>query len=276
MIPSIPIDFSVDDSRSALTALLTRLKGSLSTHDAAHLDLAKCGYLGPMFTSLVAVWSERLRAAGATLTATAPEKAHLATYVNWAGLAERLQIGGPPELAPDATTLPVAVFSKAGADTTRSLSEHVHALIPMGVQERAAFEMAVNALCQNVQDHAGGPGALAARVFTTRKEVRVCVADLGVGVRASLAPLHGELTDRKALEQAVGPQVSGQTPDPNAGQRLHQLDALVQRNGGQMLLASGKATRYRDRARIRFDELPKGISFPGTLCLVTFNVDGTL
>ncbi len=276
MSRTIALDFSIDDSRSALTSFLTRVGGSLIEDGAVHLDLSKCGYFGPMFTSIAAVWSERLSAASASLTADAPEKAQLAAYANWAGAAERLRFGGPPNLTSDSSTLPVRVFSTVDRGATRGLSNLVDRFIPMGEHGRTAFETIINELCQNVEDHAGAPGALSARVFATRREVRFCVADLGVGLRASLATLHGDLTDRKAIQLAVAPHVSARSHRHNAGQGLNLLDSLVERNGGQLLLVSGKASRYRDRARVRFDELPKGISFPGTLCLVTFNVDGTL
>ena len=82
---------------------------------------------------------------------------------------------------------------------------------------------------------------------------------------------------RHAIELALEKGVSSKSQIHNRGEGLDLLDALVERNRGALIVASGGAAYIRTsqgRASIRNN--PDGIRVPGTLCLFEFRLDNEL
>lgn len=141
----------------------------------------------------------------------------------------------------------------------------VHAVVDR-VQERAGrilttelgypfasavqFSVILSEVCQNIIEHSGGEGWVAAQRYDWkqrlgRKVVVIAVMDLGVGFRGSLASEHGtryadRWSDATALEGAF---IHGLTrfPDPGRGQGLQQIRRVVGRWDGRITIRSGTA-----------------------------------
>jgi len=130
------------------------------------------------------------------------------------------------------------------------------------------FTVAMAEVCQNVVDHSGGPGLALAQCYLRAggaPEIRLAVADVGIGVRASLAPryadsLPGAWDDRAACRLAFRSGVTG-SGDPDRGLGLAAVADLVRAWGGTLRLRSGTAAcevgaRPAERDKLAF--------FPGT------------
>lgn len=110
------------------------------------------------------------------------------------------------------------------------------------------FTVALAEACQNVVDHSGGPGLALAQCYLRSgggPEIRLAVADAGIGVRASLAPryadrLPGAWDDRAAVRLAFRRGVTG-SGDPDRGLGLAAVADLVRAWGGTLRLRSGTA-----------------------------------
>jgi hypothetical protein len=130
------------------------------------------------------------------------------------------------------------------------------------------FTVAMAEICQNAVDHSGSPGVALAQCYLRAgggPEIRLAVADVGIGVRASLAPRYaggypGTWDDRAAIGLAFESGVTG-SGDPDRGLGLAAVADLVRAWGGALRLRSGTAARVVGAHPTERGGLP---SFPGT------------
>jgi hypothetical protein len=102
-----------------------------------------------------------------------------------------------------------------------------------------ATEWALWEVMENVLNHAEAPmGWVQAATYSKSKHVNIVVVDCGRGIAASLRRRYGNLSDQRAIKQAVE---KGGTSDPdrNAGYGLTGCVEITKSNGGQMTVVSG-------------------------------------
>jgi anti-sigma regulatory factor (Ser/Thr protein kinase) len=112
------------------------------------------------------------------------------------------------------------------------------------------FSVMLSELCQNIVEHAGAPGWVAAQAYNWAKRlgryvVVISVMDVGHGFRGSLAGEHAarygdRWGDTTALEAAF---LHGLTrfPDSGRGQGIQQIRRQVRRWDGAITIRSGTA-----------------------------------
>jgi hypothetical protein len=106
---------------------------------------------------------------------------------------------------------------------------------------------ATGELGQNVVEHAGSPvgGFVAAqryRAGAPEERIVVAVGDVGVGIRESLRPRYGEMTDGEAITQAIRWNVS-RVPEAGRGQGLPGIVEGVRGLDGVIGIRTGAASR---------------------------------
>jgi hypothetical protein len=136
------------------------------------------------------------------------------------------------------------------------------------------FTAMLSEVCQNIVDHAEGPGWVATQSYTWQKRlggrrvVVIAVMDVGIGFRASLASAHASRfvdrwNDAMALEQAFMHGLN-RFHDPHRGQGLQQIRKNAGRWSGRVSIRSGTARITEvpdwDDAQPLEDDLP---FFPG-------------
>jgi anti-sigma regulatory factor (Ser/Thr protein kinase) len=135
------------------------------------------------------------------------------------------------------------------------------------------FSVILSEVCQNVVEHADGPGWVAAQAYNWSRRlgrwvVVISVMDRGRGFRGSLADEHAarygdRWSDSTALE-AVFLHGLTRFPDSGRGQGIQQIRRQVQRWNGSITIRSGSARigQYSD-----WDDAPpmvEGLTpFPG-------------
>jgi hypothetical protein len=112
---------------------------------------------------------------------------------------------------------------------------------------------ATGELGQNVVEHAGSPvgGFVAAQRYKAGapdERIIVAVGDVGVGIRESLRPRYGDMTDAKAITQAIRWNVS-RVPKEGRGQGLPGVVEGVRGLDGILWIRSGSASRTITRQR---------------------------
>jgi hypothetical protein len=112
---------------------------------------------------------------------------------------------------------------------------------------------ATGELGANVVEHAGSPsgGFVAAQRYkagSPDERIIVAVGDAGIGIRASLRPRYGDMTDDAAIRRAVQWHVS-RVPEEGRGQGLPGVVDGVRGLGGTVWIRSGVALRRITRGR---------------------------
>lgn len=112
------------------------------------------------------------------------------------------------------------------------------------------FSVILSEVCQNIVEHAGSDGWVAAQTYNWRQRlgrqvVVIAVMDIGMGFRGSLAREHAQRhgdrwSDQTALEAAFLHGVS-RYRDPGRGQGLQGIRKQVSRWNGLFTIRSGTA-----------------------------------
>jgi signal transduction histidine kinase len=128
----------------------------------------------------------------------------------------------------------------------------------------SAFATVVAEVCTNIFDHSGDSGVVAAQRYTRkqdkRKYVIIAVADIGIGIRASLAKRFRDATRWTHLQSIVNALQKEYSSRPERGLGLFMVSKIVGKHDGSLHIRSGDARLYlRHRAR----GIPVG-DFPGT------------
>jgi anti-sigma regulatory factor (Ser/Thr protein kinase) len=122
----------------------------------------------------------------------------------------------------------------------------------LGLERTAAgrFSMALSEACQNIVEHAGTSGWVAAQTYTFRRRLGrrvavIAVSDAGIGFRRSLESTHARRFgdrwgDGTALEAALIQNVS-RFRDPGRGQGFRQIKPFLEKWEGKISIRSGTA-----------------------------------
>lgn len=134
----------------------------------------------------------------------------------------------------------------------------------------------ITELANNVHQHSGGRGFIAAQ--TTRHDgfVRIAIADGGQGIPGSLKesglPWAQELSDEDIIERALEARISSKGRPTNEGVGLTLSARLVQLMGGHILVTSLGGTVIRSHSpSARKDSFEGGARYPGTI--VALSID---
>ncbi len=171
------------------------------------------------------------------------------------------------------------VRRRAGAILTRTLGYS-----PMAVVQ---FAVVLSEICQNIIEHAEGPGWVAAQCYAwTRRLGRrvgiIAVSDVGRGFRASIESAHQSRygrawSDAAALEATVREGLS-RFPDEGRGQGLRHIRKQTDRWNGLVAIRSGTARIADGPAWSGVQPLDSGLSpFPGSQIVLVLpeNLDRT-
>ena len=110
------------------------------------------------------------------------------------------------------------------------------------------FSVVLSESCQNIVEHAGGPGWVAVQTYDWQKRlgrrvVVIAVSDSGVGFRQSLGPTRGgsdRWDDAAALEAAVL-RATSRFRDPGRGQGLAGIRKYMGKWDARLTVRSGTA-----------------------------------
>ncbi len=135
------------------------------------------------------------------------------------------------------------------------------------------FSVILSEVCQNIVEHAGADGWVAAQTYNWkqrlgRQVVVIAVMDVGVGFRGSLAREHAQRygdrwSDETALEAAFMHGVS-RYRDPGRGQGLQGIRKQVLRWNGLFAIRSGTAQIAEVPSWLDTPPIARGLpDFPG-------------
>jgi len=134
-------------------------------------------------------------------------------------------------------------------------------VLPRGAELAAALHRSVAEVGENVMDHSGTVGYLAAQTLPRRRELLIAIADAGVGMLATLAH-RGVDSDEDAIALATRESVS-RYDQPDRGRGLPSALRLIGHESGSLYIASGTAAIRHFPSTRRYLEAEEG--FAGTI-----------
>ena len=148
-----------------------------------------------------------------------------------------------------------------------------HLNISSGV--KGSLRMSLNETMTNVVDHSGvNEYFVCAWTYQAKRQIRVCIADLGMGICASLrkSPNFAHLdNDYQAIKEAIKDGVSCRPG--RAGLGLNHIRNFLKVNEGQLCIISGTGKVFWkfDHGKILEQKMPT--PFNGTIVKFIVNID---
>ena len=249
-----------------------------------NLDGGDHGYFGP--TAAVVVASSLLLAktqrqqATVTLPQAPPALAAFCMFSGLTFIAQHGELAAPPATdPPESETAPLQQFRKMNWGGSTPLVRLIRRHLPgLGSDSEDLLRTCYSEIVQNIEDHSQSPigGVICARYFTNLHEIRIAVADRGIGIGESLrqsktATRMRIRDDSHALELVLQGGVTSKSRANNMGQGISNLAAIASGNGGRLMILSGNAHAVVDSENTHIHSSAKS-AFPGTLVLLSLRV----
>lgn len=188
-------------------------------------------------------------------------------------------VGGPGASGPSDVLLEMTPIERQAdvEQVIRSMLGQIRRILEseLGYGERdvTAFCTVLSEACTNIVDHSADRGFVAAQRYTQRDGTRyviVSVADLGIGIRQSLATRYRQAERWSHIQAIVNALQKEYSRHPDRGLGLFMVARIVGAYRGSLHLRSGDARLYlRHRAR----RLAAG-PFPGTQLAISLSARG--
>lgn len=225
-------------------ALLARLR-PVRVDGRVRVDLDGLDWVPPAVMVATAALAHRSRTQGIDFELTGPNRPDAAHYVARMRLGRvlaELDAGHDlPEVREhDRQEDLIEVTGMDSPSAVERLARMVfRKLRPRGVELAGALHRSVAEIGENVMDHSGTIGYLAAQTLPRRRQLLIAIADAGVGMRATLAH-RGAESDEHAIMLATQDRVS-RYDEPDRGRGLPSALELIAREAGSLYIASGTA-----------------------------------
>jgi hypothetical protein len=228
----------------------------------ASLDLARVGFVDAYALTGLACFVASAAGDGLCVRVALPEEADVRSWLSRMHLGDVLeafgvQVVGELRRVPERDRRDALIELQRFKDANGSdrLASFIWERLQGGADGEVVNQLfeATGELGANVVEHAGSPsgGFVAAQRYkagTPDERIIVAVGDVGIGIRESLRPRYGEMTDDAAIRRAVQWNVS-RLPDEGRGQGLPGVVDGVQGLGGTIWIRSGVALRRITRSR---------------------------
>jgi anti-anti-sigma regulatory factor len=269
-----------------LLALLATGEG----HPAIEVDIAAVKFLTPAAIVAILARCNRWKREGRDLSLVGVESCENLGYLQRIDFLTHLGVEIPENFTRRAASgrfVPVQTLNFASGEVDRIASEITRCTLPDANPEDDVYRIlqyAAGELLSNAKYHSGGRAYVCAQFFPTRNQVRIAVADDGMGIRGSFVNTSREdeaNTPDAAIRLALQPRVSSAllrpNPNPYAGQNhrgvgLSITRILAKEAGGQLTIASEDG--WFDELHSTEQARPRpAIFFPGTLVAVSLHRD---
>lgn len=273
------VDFNIDDTRASLAAFLGRARDIFRAGDGDQwtLDCRRARYLGPYAVALIASCVLQARLQRQRFVVYLPDQPQpLAGFLRFSGLRHLLDGESLPDPdVPENETVPLATFSgvewNLADPVVRLIARHVE----LSEEDEDRLRMSMREVIHNIKDHAVSQigGVLSAKFFRGRNEVRIAIADRGLGIPSAIRRRHPEIRDDcEVLRRVVVGGLSSKSTPRNRGLGVSNLAAAVRACGGRLILVAGGALAEVMAGTEVPTVTPLTSPFPGTAAFFTLRV----
>lgn len=259
------IDFNVNDELKPVKAFIDRVQRIAEADSGdCHIDLLKCGYLGPDAIALLAAIILDKRSRHQRVRVTLPNgPAQLLGFCHFSGLTSLLAGHEIPTEAAE-TVVPLRQIITARWADADPIIRLVHDHLEISDELEEYLRICVNEVVQNIEDHAQSPigGIMCARYFVGHQHVRIAIVDRGVGIYTTLKRRYHDTTPGNALRRVLKGRFTALSRPNNAGLGLCNLSAIIGNLNGSFVIISETSIAQGQAGQRKFVTLAR--RFPGT------------
>jgi anti-sigma regulatory factor (Ser/Thr protein kinase) len=209
--------------------------------------------------------------------------APLAAFCNFSGLSQLAMSGTIGEVMgadhPENETAPLQQFNRSSWGGSTPIARLIRRHFPsLAGDSEELLRTCYQEIAQNIEDHAESPigGVICARFFVKQQEVRIAVADRGLGIGETLRRAKAGTSvvvrdDAHALKLVLGGNVSSKSRLNNMGHGISNMRMIAAGNRGRLIILSGAAYAIADQKGWEAFPAPSSV-FPGTLVLLSLRV----
>jgi len=263
----IRIDFSLNDNRKDLLALLKRLQPIWDSAEDIIFDLSDCRYIGPDAVAVLAAAYFQKRRDGLEVKIALPTGPRpLVAFTQFSGLQHLFGLGEIPDVThPQCVTVPLRQLETARHNDTEPIFQLIECHSDLDEDTKQIIGVALSEVLQNVQDHANSPiGAVTcARFLSGSNEIRIAVVDAGEGILRTLRRTYPLMQDTaEALRSVAAGGYSARSRPNNGGLGISNLCLVTSGKGGALTLVTDGG--YLEQRKQRRYAANLDLHFPGT------------
>lgn len=234
-------------------ALLSRLKKIQDKTEPVTLDATHVDWLSPFGTVVLADFALKRLQKGNVTQIRMPNHKETSEYIETSGLLNITQASNIAD-AIRTRSVQLRLLHEMDGSVPDHLSEFVcQQASNVGEDERYLLRTWITELLTNANDHAKSTNGfwVCGQYYPQRKDIRICVADSGIGIRKSLVDagrLPPTITDADAIIKALEGGMTSRA-GKTGGLGLKHISAYVKSSGGSMTIISGKGRGYLERKK---------------------------
>ena len=254
--------------------LMKRLGQELDTDETVILDAERVCWISPCGTILLSSFALRRLMAKKAVQIILPSNTEPRQYIENSGLLKITRSTNMLD-AIDVNNVQLRLLHKMEPLVPESLSEFVtHQARNVDDDEKYLLRMWITELLTNANDHAISAdfGFWVCGIYNNSDHnIRICVADSGIGIKQSLVnaeKLPRNISDGEAIVKALEEGMTSRT-GKTGGLGLKHISSYVKSHGGSMTILSGTGKVYlaRKTKRVKMNHQ----RYQGTIVSVMFN-----
>lgn len=158
---------------------------------------------------------------------------------------------------------------------TETLMEIIGEHVNLSAGLKGSLSMSLQEMMTNVVDHSGTQNYyVCAWTYPRKKQLRLCIADLGIGILQSLKNTAQYSTLSKAHDAIILATKSGVTSRPEmAGLGLNHIKSFISVNEGRMCIISGNGKIFWKFDKGKTLKQKMILPFGGTIIKLIINTD---
>jgi anti-sigma regulatory factor (Ser/Thr protein kinase) len=252
--------------------LMQRLAKELDSDSEVVLNAEKVNWISPCGTILLADFAIKRLQLNKKVSIKMPDHNETKQYIISSGLLKITQSTNINDVV-DANNIQLRLLHRMEPMVPEALSDFIaHPARNVNDDEKYLLRMWITELLTNANDHAKSDFGfwVCGRYNPSDHNIRICVADSGIGIKQSLVnagKLPKNIGDAEAIEKALEEGMTSRT-GKTGGLGLKHISSYVKSHGGSLTIFSGRGKAYLAR---KMKRIMKHDRYQGTIVSVMFD-----
>jgi hypothetical protein len=248
----------------------------VTTDEDILFDLSQTKLMTPLGIILLTTTIKDCQKRNKNCTYMQPRDETLMTFLTEAGFHKHFNInkyGTPPDFAIASGHVQLQKCEGIDGSLIEKLIEIIDYHLRISAGLKGSLQMSLLEMMTNVVDHSGvNDYFICCHNYPEKKQIRLCMADMGIGIPDSLRKKYKERkSDRQLIIMATEEGIS--TRPERAGLGLTHIKKFLKVNKGQLCIISGKGKVFWKFDQNKMFQQTIQTAFKGTIIKMVINTD---